>query len=130
MLSPFSFLLIIAQSVSNIGITSTHIGIIIEDAKAVLNPKRVMTDMINPKNIEPVSPINILAGWKLWIRKPAVDPNIIKAIMNARLLIPLKYEIMAIVKKKIEAIPPARPSKPSIKFIQFIQPSIKNKVIG
>ena len=32
------------------------------------------TDNINPKNILPVSPIKILAGWKLYFKKPKAAP--------------------------------------------------------
>ena len=38
--------------------------------------------------------------------------------------------IIPIVKKYIELIPPERPSKPSIKFIQLIHPNMKKIVIG
>ena len=62
MLSPFIFLLMIANKVSNIGTIIIHNGIIIDEVMIVLNPKRVITAIINPKNIDPESPINILAG--------------------------------------------------------------------
>ena len=54
------------------------IGIIIDVTVATLYPKSAITAIIKPKNILPVSPINILAGGKLWNKNPNVLPSIIK----------------------------------------------------
>ena len=63
--SPFINLLKIASSVSSIGINNMSIGIRNDVNVAVLNPKSDITATINPKNILPVSPINIVVGLKL-----------------------------------------------------------------
>ena len=130
MLSPFSLLLIIAQKVSSIGTTKMQSGIIIEDVSIDLNPSKVITAIINPKNIEPESPINILAGLKLWSKNPKVEPNIINVSTTDNPILPWRYAIIPIVKKNIALIPPASPSSPSIKFKQFIQPNVNKIVLG
>ena len=86
---------------------------------------------MKPKNKAPESPANILAGWKLWTKNPKVLPSMIKASVNSSpVVLPWKKQITIIVRKKIEEIPPARPSNPSIKLIIFIQAIIKMIVIG
>jgi len=51
-----------AKGAAKIGTTKINKGIIIALIITDLNPKTVITAIINPKNIDPVSPINILAG--------------------------------------------------------------------
>ena len=53
-----------------------------------LNPNKVITDIINPKNIDPVSPINILAGLKLCFKNPSVLPSIINVITTVKSSLP------------------------------------------
>ena len=99
MLSPFNALLIIANNVSKIGIAKIRSGIIIEVIVTFLNPKSAIIAIINPKNIEPLSPINILAGLKLYTRNPKVDPSIINVNTKSSPADPPIVAIIPIVKK-------------------------------
>ncbi|MEI3507902.1 MAG: hypothetical protein V8R01_02015 [Bacilli bacterium] len=58
----FNFLLKIAKKVSKIGIAKIRRGIINEVNVTFLNPNKEITAIINPINIEPESPANIVAG--------------------------------------------------------------------
>ena len=55
----------IANNVSNIGIANINNGIIKDVIVTFLNPNKAITEIINPINIDPESPANILAGLKL-----------------------------------------------------------------
>ena len=129
--SPFINLLSIANNVSNIGINNIKIGIRNDVSVAVLNPNNDITATINPKNILPVSPIKMLAGLKLYFKNPRVDPNIMRQSINPKLsVLPNNMEIIIIVIKYIELVPAARPSKPSIKLIEFIHATVINNDNG
>ena len=78
-------------------------------------------DIINPKNIEPESPINILAGLKLWTKNPKLEPNIIKVSKNAKSSLHLHAASTPMNKKNIADIPLASPSNPSIVDMQIYQ---------
>ena len=127
MFSPLSNLLNIARTVSKIGIASINTGITKDVRVVILNPKSDITAIINPKNVLPESPINILAGGKLLTKNPKVAPSIIKdkIISNPPILF-IYNAIIEIVKKYIELIPDASPSSPSIKFIALVIARIKN----
>ena len=127
MFSPLSNLLNIARTVSKIGIASINTGITKEVSVVILKPKSDITAIINPKNVLPESPINILAGGKLLTKNPQVAPSIIKdkIISNPPILF-IYNAIIEIVKKYIELIPDASPSSPSIKFIALVIARIKN----
>ena len=86
---------------------------------------------MNPKNIEPISPINILAGLKLNIKKPRHAPSIINVSVISKLpILCIINAITPIVVKNIVPIPAARPSNPSIKLIIFITAIINITVNG
>ena len=61
---PFNVRLIIANSVSNIGIAKIVIGTKKEVSAGPLNSNREIIAIIKPRNVEQ-SPANILALWKL-----------------------------------------------------------------
>ena len=80
-------------------INKINIGIKNEVSVAVLNPNNAITAIINPKNIDPESPANILAGLKLWTKNPKVEPNITKVNTQSKLSLPWIAAIIPMVKK-------------------------------
>ena len=125
--SPIDFLcnvlLIIANSVSVIGNINNIKGITKDVRVIVLNPSNIIILIISPKNVLPVSPMNIFAGGKLYTKNPNVDPNIINdsIISNPPKLFSINA-ITPIVRKYIEDIPAHNPSSPSIRFIALLLP--------
>ena len=78
----------------------------------------------------PVSPAKIFAGGKLWTRKPSVLPSIINVNRTSKPLAFCKVKAMIpIVRKYIEDMPPDKPSRPSIKFMQLMI-AIINKIVN
>lgn len=72
----FIILLIIAKSVSNIGIASITIGAINTTSVYVFaTPTIEITAIINPINCAPTSPTNVFAGYLLNGKNPAVPPS-------------------------------------------------------
>ena len=118
---PFINLLIIAQTVSNIGSPKTISGKTITAAVYVLaDPNIEITANENPKKFEPVSPINVLAGVKLNGKNPTNAPAsaVISTIdINDD---PFNTNITNNESADITDIPDDSPSKPSIKFIAFV----------
>ena len=93
----------------------------------LLKPSKEIAEIINPKNKAPQSPIKILAGCQLYIRKPKVAPAKIKAIVwMSHLLSTTDKQAMII--KIIVDIPPARPSNPSIRLTALVIPIIQISV--
>ncbi|MNV39588.1 hypothetical protein D3C71_1311730 [compost metagenome] len=82
-----------------------------------------------PRNREPVSPIKILAGWKLKNRKPTMLPSRSRQI-SATMTFPIKKAIVAIVAIAIPDTPAASPSNPSIRLTAFVTPTIQKIVSG
>mgnify|MGYP003489307284 CR=1 FL=1 len=106
------------------------IGIIKEITVTFLNPIRDRTEIMNPRNMAPVSPINILAGKKLYFKNPNVLPANTRAISATNISPILKTAIPAMVSSAIVETPPANPSNPSIKFMAFVIPTIQSTVNG
>ena len=98
MLWPFKILLIIANIVSKIGIAKTSNGINKDVIVTFLNPRRAITAIINPKNMEPESPAKMVAGLKLWTKNPKVEPNITKVKTQSKLSLPWIAAIIPMVK--------------------------------
>ena len=127
---PFINLLIIAQIVSNIGSPKTINGNTITAIVYVFaTPNIDIIDSEYPKKFEPVSPINVLAGVKLNGKNPTREPA--KAAIN---IIdtsgePLSTKIINNDTADITDIPADSPSKPSIKLIAFVIPTIQIIVI-
>ena len=65
----FNALLIIANNVSSIGIASIASGTNNDINAGPLNSSNVITDIMNPKNVEQ-SNAKIFAGWKLNNKNP------------------------------------------------------------
>ena len=97
--SPLSSLLIIANTVSNIGIARIKTGIISDVRVTLLKPSRAITAIMNPMNNDPESPAKIDAGWKLWTKKPKTEPSMIKVKTNSRPSLPIIMEIIPMVAK-------------------------------
>ena len=84
---------------------------------------------IYPKNMLPESPMKIEARGRLNAQKPSVTP--IKTIIRrSREYWPCHQQSVPKHTNAIIAKPPAKPSKPSIKLIAFITPTIHKIVIG
>ena len=87
--------------------------------KGFFNIKRIV-EIAPPNAIEPVSPINTLAGYLLYFKNPINPP--IKATENTDILSwPVLKETSA---KKIITIIVTEvfnPSKPSVKFTAFVK---------
>lgn len=82
----------------------------------------------NPKKLEPVSPIKVLAGLKLNGKKPTIAPPnaaINKTAISGDLL---RVKIINKEKQEIKVIPEDKPSKPSIRLIAFVIPIIQQIV--
>ena len=79
----------------------------------------------NPANKAPESPINIFAGWKLYVKNASIAPAKINAI-NALIAFVgvIATAINPRVTDDIVTIDPASPSTPSIKFKAFEIPTI------
>ena len=69
---------------SSIGIANNNNGIINDVSVNVLNPINIIIEIISPINVEPASPIYILAGGKLCTKYPKVAPNIIIEIIISK----------------------------------------------
>ena len=81
-----------------------------------------------PKKLEPISPINVLAGLKLNGKNPTIAPPnaaINKVAINGELL---RVKIINNEKQEIKVIPEDNPSKPSIKLIALVIPIIQQTV--
>ena len=82
-----------------------------------------------PKKFEPVSPIKVLAGLKLYGKKPTNEPH--NAVIKIIEIIgePLSEKIIKSDTQEIIEIPVDKPSNPSIKFsalvIHIIQQTVK-----
>ena len=83
----------------------------------------------NPIKLEPVSPINVFAGLKLNGKNPTSAPAnaVIKTIaINGE---PFNANTINRDKQEIKVTPEDSPSKPSIKLIAFVIPTIQQTVI-
>src|SRR3972149_2503170 len=116
--------------VSKIGIPKVRAGNASPTTVSVLAAHITLQEaMVNPKKRLPESPINILAGLKLKNKKPVNAPkrdNIIIVIIAG----PNNRESTAITPQVAAHIPAARPSKPSIRFIALVIPTIQRIVRG
>lgn len=120
----------IADNVSIIGTPAARSGTNIETTAAVLavaNKDAIPSK--NPRVRDPESPIKILAGGKLKIKKPIHAPIIPSDNIAASALFWVIAKIK-IVEATIVTIPAAKPSSPSIKLIIFANATRKNIVIG
>src|SRR4030042_1886536 len=80
-----------------------------------------------PKNMLPLSPINILAGGKLNTRKPRIQPARDKDRIS-KSGYPAFQKNIERNPEVINATPPARPSILSSKLIAFVIPTNQKKV--
>lgn len=85
-------------------------------------------DKLYPKKLAPVSPINVFAGLKLNGKNPKVAPDKADIRIIAAISAPFKAKIIRSDTVDIPDIPADRPSKPSIKFIAFVTPTIQQIV--
>ena len=76
---------------------------------------------IAPRNREPVSPIKILAGFILKIKKPRTMPIAIDDIVKASCVcVRDRKKATTDIAKEVDD---AKPSIPSVRFAQLIMPS-------
>ena len=92
-------------------------------------PKIDITASENPKKFEPVSPINVLAGLKLYGKNPEIAPP--NAVISTIAITgePFNVNIISNDIQEIKLIPEDNPSSPSIKLIAFVTPTIQQTVI-
>jgi len=88
-----------------------------------------MTPRMYPKNIEPVSPIKILAGLKLKGKNPKHAPMTAKAT-KAMSGLPSFKQINTIETEAMELTPAANPSSPSMKLTALIMRTIQSTEKG
>ena len=85
-----------------------------------LLPENILIAPIKPpKDNDPVSPINTLAGDTLNKRYPASAPQRLKQICESAVLPPCKEIIMPKNRKNGKLAPAANPSNPSVRFTQL-----------
>lgn len=98
------------------------------------NLKKPCIDIIarvKPKNIEPVSPMNIFAGLKLNGRKPIQLPARMPVMrITVSVASSTKNEARSIEHAEIADTPQERPSRPSMRFVAFMRNTIQNTVSG
>ncbi len=83
------------------------------------------TANVAPIASEPESPMNTCAGWTLNHRKPSRAP-MISAHRMARLVCPPSRAMIMYATKAKMSVPPARPSRPSVKFTPLLVATIVN----
>ena len=106
------------------------IGAINTNAVYVLaTPKIEIIAKENPIKLEPVSPINVLAGLKLNGKNPTRAPA--KAVISTIAIKgePFNANTISNDKQAIKVTPDDSPSKPSIRLIAFVMPIIQQIVI-
>lgn len=85
-----------------------------------------------PKNSEPVSPINTFAGYALYLKNPRIPPvsaaaNIMRSLDHVNVAAsPIKMS--AKVTEFTKETPPAKPSKPSVRFTLFVS-AMRKKIL-
>ena len=114
---------------SKIGTASINKGITDEPLPGISVTQIEISARTYPKNMLPESPMKIEACGRLNAKKPSVTP------INTNIKISSEYwtcQMQSIPKqtKATTAEQPANPSKPSIKLIEFITPTIHITVIG
>ena len=118
-----------AHNVSKIGNPSAINGNTITTAVYVFAIPRIeIIERENPKKLEPVSPINVLAGAKLNGKNPTNAPA--NAVINNidTKGEPFNTNIINNEIAEITDIPEDSPSNPSIKFIALVTPIIQPTV--
>src|SRR5665648_124313 len=124
------YLLQIANRVSKMGRARTIIGIKIKKAFPLFNTHKAPTEAnMKPAKVLPESPKNILAGYKLNLKKANMLPA--RAI-DTRLRVS-KFCLKPKIRKATRAIretPQANPSKPSIRLMELVMPTIQKIKIG
>ena len=122
---PFFNLLTIAHNVSITGNASTINGATITINVYVLAiPNIDIIESEYPKKLEPVSPINVLAGLKLNGKNPVKAPA--HAVISIIAITGESFNENIISKDRhdINDIPDDKPSNPSIRLIAFVIPTI------
>ena len=84
---------------------------------------------VKPSRWLPESPMKIDAGGRLCARKPHAAPNTATAT-TAVMTCPWSRAMTAIPPAVKAAMPPARPSRPSIRFTELTMPTIHSTVTG
>ena len=82
----------------------------------------------NPKKLDPVSPIKVLAGLKLNGKNPTIAPPNAAIKSTAIKGDLLSVKIINKEKQEIKVIPEDNPSKPSIKLMALVTPIIQQIV--
>ena len=91
--------------------------------------QRAKTAMMPPIDSEPVSPMKILAGLRLYGIKPMHAPAS-AATMSATFSSDTSSATTRMVTQLMVDTPTARPSSPSIRLTEFVMPTIHSTVSG
>ena len=118
----------ITKNISQIGIINKRIELKVKkfDLSKVKMSKESI-DNANPRKYDPLSPISIFAGLKLYLRNPKLAP-----VKEAHIIANSTWPFIKLIRntpnEKINDIPEANPSKPSIQLIELIIPTIQREV--
>lgn len=85
-------------------------------------PSKDIIPKIKPKKVAPASPIKIFDGNLLYFKYPKHIPTKIMAI-RAEDISSLNSATINKVQEDILVMPPANPSRPSVKFITVVTPN-------
>jgi len=99
---------------------------------AFFKPYKEKTEIIKPINNDPVSPRKMLAGWKLYGKKPIKAATRVNIRIGTYVLVTVKKKkpVIALVVRAIIETPVAKPSRPSRRFTAFVMATIQIIVIG
>ena len=81
-----------------------------------------------PNAQDPVSPINTLAGYTLYTKKPNKLPATAHVIGEISAFITTATTVKKVATNNVT--PDARPSRPSVKFTPFTVPNITKNING
>ena len=129
-LCPFAMRRRKAKQISKIGTPRIRNGTANEIIAYILN--RPVTDNVasmKPRNVAPVSPIKILAGFILYGKKPRHAPKSAERMIATFVSATISAMTVSAAVEMADT-PAARPSRPSIKLTAFVMATIQMIVTG
>ena len=122
---------------SNTGSPKAMSGIIRgSNIEPLAAPATERAEVMKPKRYAPESPMNMLAGKTLYLKK-AKSPPIMADVRTKTFLISITSWVLGVtnltasnVPRAMKTIPPANPSTPSTRLTVFVNPTTHNNVNG